>query len=259
MAALAMTSLVYGLVARFKPHWDTATDGGSRALTVQRVHYWLIMQCPFRILEPTIESLAEFGLIGNSSVDPCARHLPMRDVFDFRGLVLPASLESIGAEIAFFDDSRRRRIFTNAICRTDDLQTVMSAVSDDRVLARALENIEQAEFVSEESLLPFRLISLRSAAKDAVPPLEPICVAAGSGDRALVRYLLNAGTDVNLRDCNNCTPLSWAADKGHEDVVKYLLAHGADASITDKDGDSPLDLAQQQGHTSIVTLLQSVG
>ena len=59
------------------------------------------------------------------------------------------------------------------------------------------------------------------------------------------------------------TTLFWAADLGRASVVKYLLDHGAKVDVKDDGGKTPIDAARSSGngagHPEIVALLTSAG
>ncbi|RYP26161.1 hypothetical protein DL768_011819 [Monosporascus sp. mg162] len=56
----------------------------------------------------------------------------------------------------------------------------------------------------------------------------------------MVQLLLNKGAEIDSKDNNNRTPLSWAAGNGHKEIVQLLLDKGAEADSNDKDGRTPL-------------------
>lgn len=47
----------------------------------------------------------------------------------------------------------------------------------------------------------------------------------------VVKLLLEKSANVNCKDNNGRTPLSWAVKKGHEAIVKLLLEKGADLNF----------------------------
>src|SRR5437879_9762327 len=80
--------------------------------------------------------------------------------------------------------------------------------------------------------------------------------AAVSGDHAdVVRILLAAGANPNVRSEANYTTLHKAAVHGNLEVVRMLLDHGADVSAVRDGGHTPLDDAREKGHTASVDLL----
>jgi ankyrin repeat protein len=64
--------------------------------------------------------------------------------------------------------------------------------------------------------------------------------------------------DVDSRDNDGQTPLSWAARNGHEAVVKLLVETGkADVDSRDNYGQTLLSWAAGNGHEAVVKLLKS--
>ena len=51
-------------------------------------------------------------------------------------------------------------------------------------------------------------------------------VGCENGHEAVVKLLLEKGAELETKDDNGRTPLSWAAENGHEAVVKLLLEQG---------------------------------
>lgn len=98
---------------------------------------------------------------------------------------------------------------------------------------------------------------------DAVPTgaAVPLLVtAAGKGQRAIVRLLLESGAAVDAHDrTNQITALMAAANTGHEIICRDLLARGADIELRDDFGFTPLTFAAGSGHTAIVRLLLDRG
>ncbi|KAM0426108.1 hypothetical protein ACHAPT_008739 [Fusarium lateritium] len=74
------------------------------------------------------------------------------------------------------------------------------------------------------------------------PPFEKTTLirASESNDPDRVRYCLERGADVNLKDCFGETALHYAAGNGHLEVVKILLRYGANDEMRNKKGLIPL-------------------
>ena len=87
------------------------------------------------------------------------------------------------------------------------------------------------------------------------------CHLAGEfGAAKLMEALFKAGFEVECRDEDGRTPLSYAAQGGHEAVVKLLLDTGqVDVDSKDEDGRTPLSYAARGGHEAVVKLLLDTG
>jgi len=72
-------------------------------------------------------------------------------------------------------------------------------------------------------------------------------LAASNGHVEAVKFLVNkASADVESKDHNGRTPLSWAAYWGHLDAVKLLVNEaGANITVKDNRGHTALHLARQ--------------
>jgi ankyrin repeat protein len=85
--------------------------------------------------------------------------------------------------------------------------------------------------------------------------ISPLMVAAGQGwvdgkslgtedeSIAVIRLLLDAGLDVNLRNNRGETALHGAAAKGADNVVRFLANNGAILDAKDRSNRTPLDVA----------------
>src|SRR5579871_5431187 len=89
----------------------------------------------------------------------------------------------------------------------------------------------------------------------------PIVEAAGRGNAARVRELLDQGADVDSVTNGRYpwTPLMHAAHQGHTDVVQLLLERGADPNHLDLDFYGSLTLAADAEHWDVVRILVEHG
>lgn len=95
-----------------------------------------------------------------------------------------------------------------------------------------------------------------SASIESIIRTPPLYYAASFGLTAVVRYLIEAGADLEVH-AGRCgaTPLNIASFRGHYDVVKLLLEHGADPNaVDDNPGWSAIQWAVYNRHTQIYEL-----
>ena len=83
--------------------------------------------------------------------------------------------------------------------------------------------------------------------------------AAMYGLLSVVKAIFSSSSsfDVDSKDDDGRTPLSWAAENGHSEVVKLLLEkEGIDLDSKDIEyGQTPLSWAAENGHSEVVKLL----
>lgn len=93
--------------------------------------------------------------------------------------------------------------------------------------------------------------------------LTPLIVATGKGYFQIVEYFVSKGANVNLKNNAGISPLHFASAKGHIQIVKLLLAKGAEVNAKlvreDGKGQTPLMFAAASGFDEIVKLLISAG
>ena len=104
------------------------------------------------------------------------------------------------------------------------------------------------------------LIGNDQSLRDAMTPFGTwLHVAATYGQLAIVRWLLEAGIELNRRGgIAGGNALNEAAEEGHLDIVRYLLSAGADMDVSDPQR-NPLFAAIQTGSLDIVKLLLEHG
>lgn len=79
--------------------------------------------------------------------------------------------------------------------------------------------------------------------------------AAGTGNRALIRLLLDRGADIHARDRHGHTALHCAAAMNRKAAIELLLWRGADRHVFASFGETPLDRAMYYEHFDVVMML----
>ncbi len=59
----------------------------------------------------------------------------------------------------------------------------------------------------------------------------PFLMAYSSGNLKHVKYLAQKGADIHHTSCTGHTAMIWAAMKGHDDCVRYLIDAGCDINV----------------------------
>lgn len=125
-----------------------------------------------------------------------------------------------------------------------------------RVLLQRGANVKAAT-----SLPPGGAVRTPNNVKNGPPNNTKVTVlhyAAAFGPVESVRYLLEAGAEVNARDSRSLTPLSFALATEYPslDIIRTLLRAGADVNVADNNGDTPLDWAEKFGYPEILAELK---
>jgi beta-lactamase regulating signal transducer with metallopeptidase domain len=121
----------------------------------------------------------------------------------------------------------------------------------------ALDGVEGLQDLKNLKNLP--AISIHANAGPHGRHESPLIVAARSGNKDMVRVLVEAGADVNAASRYDESPLMAAARSGDKDMVKLLLDHGADPNLAQAHIGTPLMAAVQAGNADIVRLLIKAG
>ena len=87
----------------------------------------------------------------------------------------------------------------------------------------------------------------------------PLYVASRNGYKAVVRYLVEQGADMEWNNGAGWTPLIVASWKGHLEVVRYLLEKGAKEDKANNDGMTSLHYVARDGYLDIAKLLMVYG
>ena len=88
---------------------------------------------------------------------------------------------------------------------------------------------------------------------------QALLSAAGQGDVAAVRRLLDNGAKATAADYDKRTALHLACSEGLQEVAEILIGRGADVNAEDRWGGTPLAEALRNNNPALVKFLQSKG
>ena len=86
----------------------------------------------------------------------------------------------------------------------------------------------------------------------------PLIISAIHGNLELVRSIVDAKVDLDIRDDSGATALMWATHRRHHRVIELLLAAGCDRTCKNPGGLAALDLAQMNRDRSAIALLTTI-
>ena len=75
----------------------------------------------------------------------------------------------------------------------------------------------------------------------------------------VVKFLINAGADVNSVDNEGNTPLHYTAMANRLEIAKILVESGADVRLENKKGKTPLEVSTENDNLEVMSLLEDLG
>jgi len=95
-----------------------------------------------------------------------------------------------------------------------------------------------------------RAVTAYGVAREVNAPLVVHLMSGGNdyrGHEKVVLGLLDCGVNPNSRNTSGQTALHWAAASGNKKIIRLLLDRGADARVADQDGREPWQFARDNG------------
>jgi RNA polymerase sigma factor (sigma-70 family) len=176
---------------------------------------------------------------------------PQKDVADFLGLPLTTVKKRLHTARGRLAKRRTPMQVTTTTQLEDRVALFVALRQSDRDAVRAILTqhpalVEAAEHYSDEEAF--------AAGLPLAHRLTPLILAAGRGDDAMVRLLLELGADPDTTcGCDaEETALFAAALRGRATVVERLLAAGADPKRTNHVGFTPVDVARMRRHHDVL-------
>jgi ankyrin repeat protein len=144
-----------------------------------------------------------------------------------------------------------------------DLETARRLVHGDRALVNAFAAdgfypLGLAAFFGHPAIVEFLLkngADVKQAARNA-QKVTALHAGASRGGAQIVKMLLDAGADPNVKQERGFVPLHSAAANGDVAVVELLLRHGARADSKADDGKMPADMAAEHEHKDLAQMLR---
>lgn len=92
--------------------------------------------------------------------------------------------------------------------------------------------------------------------EDGWPAISLAAMRPDDEGMKIVRMLVDAGANLNVRDVNDETPLMNAITNNNAPMVRYMIEHGADFHATSPSGNNVLGFAKHYGGDQVVALVE---
>ena len=95
-------------------------------------------------------------------------------------------------------------------------------------------------------------IDIRAEDKDGQTPLHDACVSGHAKAASIANFLIEEGSHVNAKDVWGRIPLHYACQVGSWECVEVLLSHGTEIEVFDMYQITPLKEAEKRGHQEVL-------
>ena len=134
------------------------------------------------------------------------------------------------------------------------VSTIYAASADELAMLELIQNLRMSPCFELAHMLSHKKV--KAITNNGLTLLH---LAAYSGHRDMVNFLISAKCDVNSQLVTGFTPLHLAAFNGNDAIVKNLIDAGADYNIKTKKGLTPIDIAAEFGYEKVVRTLIDAG
>lgn len=126
-----------------------------------------------------------------------------------------------------------------------------------RADAMAYNNRTPLHYASKNGLIVNRLLKAGASLNARTEGFQwtPAHIAAKRNELEIAEALLEAGANVDEKDCAGRTMLTFAAEKGHSQMVQMLIRHGARVDVLDELDSRPLIEAAFHGYAEVMEIL----
>lgn len=127
------------------------------------------------------------------------------------------------------------------------------------IINLTLHNAVRGAQIEAVRALIEKKVDVNQREDDGILEATPLLIAAQSGKIEILKLLLKAGADFNMKDAYGDTPIHLAISEGHVEIVKLLIDAGIDINLKDYDGSTPLHSAANKDKKDIIKLLLNAG
>ena len=140
------------------------------------------------------------------------------------------------------------------------VRVIAAPISGPGAQALVPDHLALLEAIAVRDRKSVQTLARRAGVPNRLPDgRSPLVMAVDAGDVEMVRTLLDAGGQPNVKDGFGRTPLGLAALGGHHRIAVALLGRGARPDAKEDNGAVPLHHASSLGFDAIVSALLDAG